>query len=120
MPWQYSQSTGQVTWNGQAVSVGYSGRGAGRNNPQLEHMRDIGPIPRGQYSIGAAHIHPGKGPLTMTLTPVGHTARGRTAFLIHGDSRNHPGDASEGCIILPPDIRRRISASGDTDLEVVE
>ena len=120
MPWQYSQTTGQVTWNEQVIGMGYSGRGNGRNNPQLEHLRNTGPIPRGQYSIGPARTHPGKGPVTMSLTPIGHSARGRTAFLVHGDSRNRPGDASEGCIILPPDIRRRISASGDTNLEVVE
>lgn len=120
MPWKYSQSRGQLTWNGQVISVGYSGRGPGRNNPQMEHLRNTGPIPRGQYGIGPARTHATKGPVTMALTPVGHTARGRTAFLIHGDSRNHPGDASEGCIILSLDVRRRISVSGDTTLQVVE
>ena len=56
----------------------------------------------------------------MSLTPVGHLAHGRTAFLIHGDSIKHPGDASEGCIILGPHIRTRIAASGDTVLNVIE
>ena len=56
----------------------------------------------------------------MTLTPVGHTANGRTNFLIHGDSTNHPGDASEGCIVLSRTIRQAIAVSGDTDLEVVQ
>lgn len=120
MPWQYSQSTGHLTRNGETVGTGYSGRGAGRNNPALEHARNIGPIPRGRYRIGPAYAHPDKGPVTLNLSPEGHLAHGRTSFLIHGDSRNNPGDASEGCIILRPDIRRRIATSGDSVLEVIE
>ena len=104
---QYSQSTGQLTRNGETVGSGYSGRGAGRNNPALEHARHVVPIPRGQYQIGPAYAHPDKGPVTMNLSPMGHLAHGRTAFLIHGDTRTNPDDASEGCIILPP-----ISADG--------
>jgi hypothetical protein len=56
----------------------------------------------------------------MTLTPVGHAARGRTHFLIHADSTNHPGDASEGCIVLSHPIGQAIAASGDTEIEVVQ
>jgi hypothetical protein len=44
---------------------------------------------------------------------------GRTGFLIHGDSLQHPGRASNGCIILPRPIRDRIAASGDDQLTVV-
>ncbi len=40
----------------------------------------------------------------------------RTDFRIHGDNVNH--DASRGCIILGPAIRRHIAASGDHDLTV--
>jgi hypothetical protein len=40
--------------------------------------------------------------------------------LIHGDSINHPGDASEGCVVLSRAVRQTIAASGDTDLEVVQ
>lgn len=120
MPWQYSQRTGQLSRNDQVAGTGYSGRGAGRNNPNLEQARNIGPVPRGRYRIGRAYAHAEKGPVTMSLGPIGHLALGRTDFLIHGDSRNRPGDASEGCIILSPDVRRLIAASGDTVLEVVE
>lgn len=121
MPWQYSQKTGKLTLNGESVGSGYSGRkGASRNNPAMEMIKNKGPIPRGQYRIGAARKHPAKGPITMSLTPVGHLAHGRSAFLIHGDSTKHPGDASEGCIILGPHIRQRIATSSDTVLHVVE
>nr|WP_123336389.1 DUF2778 domain-containing protein [Erwinia sp. JUb26] len=43
---------------------------------------------------------------------------GRNLFRIHGDSREHPGEASEGCIILGPDARREIINSIDKTLIV--
>jgi hypothetical protein len=119
MPWQYHQKTGQLFYDGQLVDTGYSGRGAGKNNPQLEATANVGPIPSGAYKIGPAFTDGAKGPVVMRLTPVGHTAHGREGFLIHGDSRSHPGEASEGCIILDRTIRERIAASHDTALEVV-
>ena len=119
MPWQYSQSTGQLTRNGQIVGTGYSGLRTGRNNSSMESVRDIGPIPQGRYRIGSQYSHPQKGNTTMALTAVGHTARGRTHFLIHGDSSSHPGAASQGCIVLNHAVRQSIAASGDTELEVV-
>jgi hypothetical protein len=54
------------------------------------------------------------------LTPEGHSALGRTEFLIHGDSKKNPGSASEGCIVLSPEIRGRIAESGVTKLLVVK
>lgn len=121
MPWQYSQRAHLLTHNGEVVSNGaYSGKGAAKNNPAMEMVRNQGPIPRGQYKIGVARKHPAKGPITMSLAPVGHQAYGRTAFLIHGDSISNPGNASEGCVILEYAIRARIAASGDTVFNVVE
>jgi hypothetical protein len=68
--------------------------------------------------MGKPRLYKGM-PDCLDLTPVGHKARGRTEFLIHGDSKTAPGDASEGCIILPPDVRKKIASSGVTTLEVV-
>ena len=63
---------------------------------------------------------PRRGPLCLRLEPArGTDTHGRSAFLIHGDSKSQPGTASEGCIILPPTVRAAISASNDRDLEVV-
>lgn len=117
MPWVYDQSSGEIRLNGQLVGSGYAGKGLGRDNPDMEHIRDTGPIPRGTYSIGAAYEHPILGPMVMNLDPVGHTAHGRDLFRIHGD--NAINNASEGCIVLGPSIRKRISASNDRTLEVV-
>ena len=32
--------------------TGYAGTGAGRNNPAMENVRNVGPIPQGNYSVG--------------------------------------------------------------------
>lgn len=94
MSWEYSQSTGQLTYNGELITNdGYSGKSIWKNNPAAEPLRNRGPIPRGSYRIGSAKLHPKIGSVTMALTPVGHSARGRTAFLNHGDSIQHPGSA---------------------------
>ena len=47
----------------------------------------------------------------MSLTPKDHHARGRTDFLIHGDSKTHPGQASKGCVVLLLDQRQEIASS---------
>jgi hypothetical protein len=116
MPWTYNQITGKLTHDGRVVGTGYSGRGFGRNNPLAEAVRGVGPVPSGRYTIGRPHLGVHTGPHTMNLTPVGHNARGRTLLRIHGDNLAH--NASHGCIILPPQVRHRISESGDNVLDV--
>lgn len=120
MGWVYSQRTGEISNNGIMIGRGYSGLGLGKNNPHMQNVGFTGPIPRGVYCIGRAYNSIGKGPVTMKLTPVGHNALGRTDFRIHGDSIDHPGKASTGCIILSRPIREKIANSGDTRLKVVD
>ena len=117
--WVYSQSTGALTHLGELVGYGYSGFNQGKNNPALESERDIGPIPRGYYSIGVAHDDPEKGPIVMALTPHAQPLYGREGFLIHGDSIAHPGCASHGCIILGHNVRERVALSPHRSLEVI-
>lgn len=125
MPWQYDQSSGEMRRpDGSLLGTGYSGQlGAGRNNAEMESVPNVGPIPQGQYTIGAAQNSAATGPHVLPLTPVGHTAYGRTAFQIHGEipaGQPGSGDASTGCIVLSPlGLRQEISNSGDTVLEVV-
>ena len=118
MPWYYHQTSGKLYFNAELVATGYSGAGPWKNNPDAEKLQNQGPIPQGSYRIGQSFAHPSKGPITMRLSPIGHNAHGRTGFLIHGDSRQHPGQASEGCIVVGRDVRSRIAASGDTSLTV--
>ena len=120
-PLVYSQSTGRITQNGTTIGTGYSGAGhtaaQGRNNPQMQGTPNVGPIPTGNYNIGAAHASRNTGPMVMNLTPSGHNAQGRSGFQIHGN--NATNNASHGCIILPPNARSTISNNGNTRLRVV-
>jgi hypothetical protein len=115
--WTFSQATGDFGKDNVCVGVGYSGAGPGRNNPKLQFVRNVGPIPRGHYKIGPPHDTATHGPYVMVLTPLpGTHTHGRAGFLIHGDNRRH--DASHGCIILDRLLRHRVWLSGDHQIRV--
>jgi len=114
----YSQKTGKLTLDGREIGAGYSGKGDGKNNPDKEKERNVGPIPAGLWKVGKAREYKGMKDC-FDLTPDGHDAHNRTEFLIHGDSKDSPGTASEGCIILNAAARKRIADSGVTRLRVV-
>lgn len=83
-------------------------------------MKNWGPIPCGLYTIGAHVDTMTHGPFVLPLTPSPQNEMfGRSAFLIHGDSKVAPGSASEGCIILSRSVRERIAKSGDHELRVI-
>lgn len=125
--WEYSQSTGVmtrvdgVTGKRTDVAEGYAGKGEGLNNPEMQGVMDVGPIPQGKWSIGNPRDGGEKGPVVMDLLPKpGTDTHGRHSFLIHGDNRKCNYSASEGCIVLSPsDIRRQIGSSGMDELRVV-
>lgn len=122
MSWLYEQKTGDIYHNGKFVGTGYSGKGKryseGRNNPDMEAVKGVGPIPRGKWVIGPARTSSHVGPVAMDLKPVAGTdAHGRSAFMIHGD--NTMSNASKGCIILARSIRQQISSGKDRELIVV-
>ena len=104
--WSYLQSTGELLLDGKHVGKGYSGKGEGLNNPAKEDVENLGPIPRGEWSIGPHFKHETKGPVVMRLTPIGHKAHDRSGFLIHGDNDKMNHTASNGCIILPAELRK--------------
>jgi hypothetical protein len=119
--WTYAQLSGQLFDNGGGLTgVGYSGSPTGKNNPAMQNVADVGPIPQGQYTIGAPHDTPQHGPYVLSLTPAAQNQMfGRDGFLMHGDSVAHPGTASEGCIIMQLAIRQKVWNSGDHELKVV-
>lgn len=130
MAWRYEQRSG--LWVGHGLEVrGYSGLddgdgvlepGEGRNAPEREDQRGVGPVPRGWWQIaGPPYTHPELGGYVLRLVPAPDTdTHGRDAFRIHGDARKRPGTASHGCIILPRWAREAIWESGDRELEVLE
>jgi hypothetical protein len=120
MAWTWVQSTGQMYGPTGLLAEGYSGAGEGKNNPTEENVQDVGPLPEGFYDMEPPIDSPKHGPYAIPLLPdADNTMFGRSEFLIHGDSLEHPGAASEGCIILPKFARERIWESGDHRLKVV-
>jgi len=119
--WTYSQRTGELQHDGSHVATGYSGSGEGKNNPKLERAPNVGPIPAGDWTISGPPVNTAEhGPYVLTLNPSEETETfGRDGFLMHGDSKEHPGVASKGCVILPRSAREQVWNSGDRDLEVV-
>ncbi|AVJ16440.1 DUF2778 domain-containing protein [Serratia sp. JUb9] len=121
MAWVYQQSTGKLSRNGKLVSIGYAGADKGKNNPELQNVTNVGPLPRGKYIItGRPFHHPTTGKYSIRLQPCpSNEMFGRAGFLIHGDSIARPGTASTGCIIMPLRTRQEIWASNDRYLEVI-
>jgi len=120
--WTYIQETGELQQDGKPIANGYSGAGQGKNNPELQDVHNIGPIPQGDWRISGPPVNTAEhGPYVLRLTPVPETETfGRSGFLIHGDSKTAPGTASEGCVILPRAVREEVWQSGDRELTVVD
>ena len=77
--WKYHSDTGQIeSPTGFKLGDGYSGNGAGLNNPAMESAQGHGPIPRGSWTIGPFHDDPhGKGPVVAHLAPPKAATPGR-------------------------------------------
>ena len=100
-------------------TVGYAGRDRGRNNPSFEAVRNIGPLPRGDYSVRLEPHRKFRAP-AFRLHPVSGTVmHGRSGFWIHGDSLIQPGNASHGCIILSAAARGWVEHYQVRHLEVL-
>lgn len=121
MTWTYHQSSGCIASDSGAIAgVGYSGKGISKNLPSAQSVEGLGPIPEGCYTIEEPIDSPVHGPLAMHLLPDPENEMfGRSLFMVHGDSKTDPGNASEGCIILPRSVREAIWQSGDRALKVI-
>lgn len=119
--WVYEQRTGRLLLDGNLIAIGYSGHNEGKNNPALQEIHELGPLPRGWYDIGDLFYSRDHGPDCLRLTPRPETEMfGRAGMLIHGDKIGDPGAASLGCIIMARLVRQRIAQSGVKLLQVVE
>lgn len=116
--WIYVQRTGDFFAGSTYVETGYSGRVPdGKIDPSKECVRDMGPIPRGYYTIGAAVGSPTVVSLPLAADDPNYCSPPRSGFLIHGD--NSTGTASTGCIILSRKTRDRVNGSDEKRLRVV-
>ena len=71
--WEYSQSTGylyKIDSEGKRehIATGYSGYDKGLNNPEMENVSYVGPIPRGLWKIGPQEDSDSVGSAVMALT----------------------------------------------------
>lgn len=117
----YKQSTGQLfDSSGNLLGTGWAGQGDGKNNPDMQDVKNIGPLPQGRYTIGPAYHHPRLGPVTMDLTPSpSNQMFDRADFRIHGASATDPEHSSEGCMIQIRIVRESVASGMDKDLEVI-
>ncbi|MDR2093442.1 MAG: DUF2778 domain-containing protein [Azoarcus sp.] len=123
MPWTYEQSTGQLRRpDGVLFHVGYSGLDWAKNQPVLQHIEDMGPIPRGRWVMvrwETGHRASPSGVIRLEPQSATQQVFDRGGFLIHGDDSE--GRASQGCIIVSPlSKRRQIWDNGDRFLDVVQ
>lgn len=94
--------------------------GEGRNIPNMQEVHDIGPLPRGIYTIGAPYDHPKLGPITFDLAPdAGVKLYGRSLFRIHPDGKVNPGTHSHGCICASHSARIYIAAAREGKVDKV-
>jgi len=109
---RYCQRTGRLdhlrdgAWH--RVGSGYAGAGLGVNTPRLEHIRALGPLPKGVYKMAVVDHHRFAAPCIALAQEEGETY-GRSAFYIHGDNRKLNRTASTGCIVLPLLARRELA-----------
>lgn len=118
--WVYVQSTGELFRPDRSLcGVGYAGTGDGRNNPAMEKVKNVGPIPYGLYRIENPILrHPMLGPIAIPLTPAYESQMfGRSHFYVHGDNPAH--NASLGCIIMDRNCRIAVAAAAGGWLRVI-
>lgn len=121
--WAFKQSTGEIfDKEGVLLATGYAGHGEGKNNPSMQTVSRVGPLPRGVYTMKELYLKtPKHGPFVIKLEPEPTNEMfGRSAFLVHGDSKSDPGGASLGCIIADRKSRETMWKSEDKKVEVVE
>lgn len=119
--WKFEQASGKLfAADGSLAGKGYAGRDAGKNNPAMQNVEGMGPLPVGFYTINAPYDHPTVGKYAMPLFPDPANAMfRRTSFFMHGDSIAAPGTASHGCIVMPRFVREHVWGSGDHKIRVV-
>ena len=120
MPGLYESSTGK-TYDGEGryLFTAYSGHGEGKNNPAMEAVKGVGPIPQGLWrmlpprnrnqhpDIAAGEEFGHTGDYSIPLVPVDHDAHGRTAIYFHGEKIGAPpGTTSNGCPVRSPQSDR--------------
>jgi len=118
---KYYQSSGELHFENGTVLKGHAGIFSLSNNPDAQHLKDEGPLPRGFYTMTVRTTkYRTLWPPIIILTPChGNQMFNRDGFMIHGGGER----ASTGCIIIDGKARRELIVdaikAGDTRLQVV-
>ena len=119
----YHQASGiLLDENGVQVALGWAGNHEGKNNPNEEQVRCIGPLPRGTYRVEPwEDTHSHLGPDVAALTQIAGDTFGRGDFFIHGPSvaSSNYGQESKGCIVIPRPARIRVRNLAPDQIEVI-
>jgi hypothetical protein len=126
MGWTFEQSTGEITDpDGVLRCIGYAGGNCcknpeGINNPDMQQIHLVGPLPVGLYRFGVPVEGSRLGAFAIPLLPDSSNEMfGRSAFFVHGDTSLGNRDASEGCIIAPRAVRQAMHDSPNNQIKVV-
>lgn len=124
--WTFESRTGKLfDPSGKLVWTGYAGGNKGKNpegvnNPDMQDVPNVGPLPEGVYTFGKLFLESHLGPYAIELVPdPANDMHGRGDFFCHGDHIGAPGTASEGCIIMPRPIRERMFKGVERQIRVV-
>ena len=91
------------------------------NNPDMQYVRGVGPLPQGRYHIDGVYNSKQVGPYALILRPEpGTDTKGRGDFRVHGDNKSGNHSASNGCIIMPRGVREQMWLFKDHTVQVVE
>lgn len=110
--------------DGTLAGTGYAGGNCGKNpeginNPAMQGVKDIGPLPEGFYTFGDLVEEGELGLYYFALNPDdSNDMLGRGDFYCHGDT-SIPRRASEGCIVIAHDVRREMHESLCQRIQVV-
>jgi hypothetical protein len=124
--WLFEQCTGKLRDpTGAIIAAGYAGGNCGKNpegvnNPAMQAIKSVGPLPAGIYTMEEVLEQSHLGPFAIRLVPdAANVMCGRSGFFIHGDT-TPSGNASEGCIIMPRAVREAMWASADHRIAVLK
>ncbi len=124
MSWEYESDTGKIfDPSGKLAGTGYAGGNEGQdpsgvNNPDMQDVKGVGPLPCGLYTFGTPVAQSPLGPFAIPLIPDSDNEMfGRGDFFCHGDT-TPSGNASKGCIIQARAVRNTMWLSKDHTLIV--
>jgi len=125
MTWTFEQVSGKLYGpEGDLIAIGYAGGNCGENpegvnNPDLQQMSQVGPLPCGKYKRGEVIEGSHLGPFAIRLIPDPENKMfGRSGFFMHGDNSKGDRSASEGCIIMSRQVRNQFHDSIDDEITV--